>query len=421
MKLQIAPLKALCDKKISIFVSELSPFAKVKISASMNFPWAENVKFESYAFFTADSNGSLDLSKQKPDSGTYDFVDSMGLIYSMKMSTGKLADVVKNISANESQFIDIVVECENKKVCTRIERLFKNPEIKSLKVTEDFIGELFYGENPKNKTIVVLGGSDGDSDAISLISALLASYGFYVLAVPYFSREALPKRLAEVPLEYFERVFQWLEKNPITKGNDLYIHGTSKGGELALLLASRYPCIKKAAVFAPHAYCFQGLNYKNVSSWTYDGKQIPFIKLKNSTLFKNILDCFIKNKSFGYTYTYKTCVEAAKNKEEARIKIEKSKADLLLIAGKKDNIWNALDGCEEIVDTLKKCNYKYKYELLPYENGGHSFPLPYIIPIPVTASMKIAPRLIFRTGGNLEGNAYMQKDSWDKTIEFFLN
>jgi hypothetical protein len=41
----------------------------------------------------------------------------------------------------------------------------------------------------------------------------------------------------------------------------------SKGGELALLLASRYPFIKKVAAFVPHAYSFQGLAFKNVSSY----------------------------------------------------------------------------------------------------------------------------------------------------------
>jgi hypothetical protein len=35
MKLNIQPLVALCDEKLSICVSEVSPFSKVKTSASM--------------------------------------------------------------------------------------------------------------------------------------------------------------------------------------------------------------------------------------------------------------------------------------------------------------------------------------------------------------------------------------------------
>lgn len=419
MKLQIEPLVALCDKRISISISELPPFGKVKISASMILPWAKTVKFESFALFTADSRGNVDLSKQKADSGTYDFIDSMGLIVSMKMVVGKLKDIVKNISINNSLFIDIVAECEKDRVCAKLERLFKYPEVKNLKITDEFVGELFYSENTNNITIMTLGGADGNKDALSFISALLASHGFNVLSLAYFNDKGLPKQLAEIPLEYFEKVFQWLKKNPITNGNDIYIHGTSKGGELALLLASRYPIIKKVVAVAPHAYCFQGLNYKNVSSWSYEGKSMPFIRLKNRILFTNMLDSFMKNKPFGYAYMYKTSVNTAKNKETARIKVENAKADILLIAGEKDNIWNTYDGCVEIMDTLAKYNYKYNYNLLAYENAGHPFPLPYIIPVGVTASMRLAPRLVFATGGTLEGNAHIQTDSWDRTIEFF--
>jgi hypothetical protein len=68
-----------------------------------------------------------------------------------------------------------------------------------------------------------------------------------------------------------------------------------KGAELALIPASRYPFITRVAVFAPDAYCFQGLAFKNVSSWTYEGKSLPFIRLKNRWLFANMLSCFIKN------------------------------------------------------------------------------------------------------------------------------
>jgi len=69
----------------------------------------------------------------------------------------------------------------------------------------------------------------------------------------------LPAKLSEIPLEYFERAFDWLKKNPITSGKDVYLLGMSKGAELSLILASRYPFIKKMVLWAPHAYCFRGL------------------------------------------------------------------------------------------------------------------------------------------------------------------
>jgi hypothetical protein len=82
MKIIIDPEISMCDQKVNIAVSGLPPSGKVKIEATMCFPWAAGAKFKSYASFTADEMGNVDLAKQKPDSGSYDNIDSMGLIKS---------------------------------------------------------------------------------------------------------------------------------------------------------------------------------------------------------------------------------------------------------------------------------------------------------------------------------------------------
>jgi esterase/lipase len=419
MNLHVEPKTALCDEKIIISLSGLQPLAKVKFCATMNFPWATNEQFESNAWFTADANGQLDVDKQKPDSGSYDFADSMGLIVSMELVAGKFQHIVKDISIDSSLFIDITAECVNEIISAKVERRFKNPELKSIKIDDEFVGELFYTEKPGRKTILALGGSDGNKSALDMIAAPLASHGFNVLSLSYFNDRGLPQKLSGIPLEYFEKVFDWIAGHPVTKGNDLYVFGVSKGGELALLLASRYSIIKKVVVFAPHAYCFQGIAFRNVSSWFYQGKPVPYIRIKNRSVFGNMFECMLKNKPFGYCYAYKKALDKATNKEQARIKIEQANADILLIAGKQDNIWNAYDGCIDIMNTLKESHYSKRYSLLSYEEAGHPFPLPYIIPVGLTTGVKIAPRLVLTTGGLPEGNARLQSDSWSKTLEFF--
>jgi esterase/lipase len=418
MKLEIQPLMALCDQKINIQVSELPPFEKVKIMASMKLPWAKNLNYESFAFFTSDLNGNLDLSKQKPDSGDYDFVDSMGLIISLKRTSGDLNDIVQNISVDSSIFINITVECGDDKASVKLERFFKLPEVKNLKITEEFVGEFFYTEYNNNKTILLLGGSGGSLNANLPIAAVLASHGFNVLTVAYFSEPGLPSHLSKIPLEYFEKIFTWLSNNCITHNKEIKVFGISKGGELAILLASRYPFITKVAAMAPHAYCFQGIAFKNVSSWTYEGEQLPFIRLKNRWVFANMIKCMIKNEPFGFTYTYKKGLNASKNKEAARIKIENAKADILLFATTQNNMWNTYDGCTQIMDTLRKTDYQHKYDLIVYEDAGEPFYVPYVLPATETTT-KMAPRLILSMGGNLKGNTHAQADSWEKTIEFF--
>jgi pimeloyl-ACP methyl ester carboxylesterase len=422
MKLEVRPLKALCDERINIIITDLPASGKVKINVSLHIPWATNVKYESEACFTADSNGCLDLSKRKPDSGSYDFIDSMGLILSLKRVNGKFKDVMSNISTDQNLFIDITAECGQENSSVRLERLLMSPGMKSLRINDKFVGELFYTDGGSNKTIIFFGGSSNeDLRTILPPAALLASHGFNVLALAYFGSKGLNSTLAEIPLEYFENVFKWLEENPLTKCREIYVYSGSIGAILALLLASSYPFIKKVVACNPLAWSFQGLTFKKVSLWTYGGKPIPFIKFSWGSFFANIINCFIKNKPFGFAYTYRKSLENADNREEARIKVENSNADILLFGGQKDGWWDTHDACLEIMEVLKKHNYQHSYEYIAYENGGHACYAPFIIPVhEFSTPLKIAPRLVFSEGVTWEANAHMLEDSWNRALEFLM-
>jgi len=419
MKLQVQPLVALCDEKLSICVAEVPPFGKVKINASMCLPWAKSVPYESFAIFTADSAGVVDLSMQKPDFGSYDFVDSMGLIVSMHSKDPKAMEkIVQNISVDESMFIDILAECGQEQARVKVERLFKTPEIMSQKITDEFVGEMFYTDDPDRRTIVWLSGSGGGLGINSLVSAPLASHGFNVLSLPYFGEKGLPAQLSRVPLEYFDKAFAWLSKNPITSGKEVWILGMSKGAELALILASKYSFITRVVLWAPHAYCFQGIAFKNESSWTCAGEDLPYIRLRNRWVFANMLNGFIKDEPFEFASVYKKGVAVAQNKEVARIKVEEANADLLLFTSRQCGMWNTYDGSLEIVDTLCQHDYPHSYDLIVYEDAGEPYLVPYVIPSS-ESSAKMAPRLVLSLGGTLEGNAHTRADAWGKTIQFF--
>jgi dienelactone hydrolase len=422
MKIDIQPRVALCDERIGIKIGKLKPFEKIKISASMHLPWAPKIEFESHAFLLANQEGIVDLSKQKPETGSYNYADSMGLINSLKIPKGaKIEEIGNNISIEKSLFVKLTVQGEDESATIDLERIFISKEIKTIKISDPFVGDFFYSDKKIQNTIVLLGGSDGNSKALLPIASLLASHGFNVLAVAYFNQQGLPPKLERVPLEYFDHVFSWLQSNPETKNNGIFLWGGSKGGELALLLASRYPVIRKVIAANPHAYCFQGVNFKKASSWTVDEKDLPYIRLRNRVLLSNIISCFIHQKPFGFTHTYRKGIEEAVNKEAARIKIEKSNADILLFAGKKDNIWNSSDGCTLVMEKLKENNYARSYQYIEYEDAGHAVYAPYIIPLDGISEIKIFPRLTYSAGGNLSANALAQADMWQKTLAFFRN
>ena len=421
MKIQIEPLAALCDERLNISISDLPPNGKVELRTSLSYPWARTVEYRSSASFTADSSGHLDLSRQRPDSGSYESADSMGLLVYSQRVKGEFGDVIRNISVRQAQCVDIEAGCGPDSASVRLERCFMSPELKSLEIADDFVGHLFYSENPDNKTIICLGGSSNeDLGTILPPSALLASHGFNVLALAFFGQKGMNSTLAEVPLEYFEKVFAWLANSPITRSKEIYVYGGSIGAELALLLASRYPVITKVVAVNPMAWCFQGLTLKRVSLWTHGGRSLPFVKFAWGSSLAYMMECFIKNRPFGFAYMYKTSLDAAKNREEARIKLENSNADILLFGGQKDGWWDTHGACLVLMDELARHNYRHAYEYVTYEDAGHACYPPFVIPInEFSAPLKMAPRLVMSEGISPAANAHMLEDSWKKAIDFF--
>lgn len=54
----------------------------------------------------------------------------------------------------------------------------------------------------------------------------------------YFGIERLPKWLEKIPLEYVETAINWMQSRNDVVSGWLGMHGTSKGGGLALLSAA---------------------------------------------------------------------------------------------------------------------------------------------------------------------------------------
>lgn len=418
MKLNIQPITALCDHKLDFRISGLPPSGRVKTRASFRLPWAKDVLYESEAWFTADDKGAVDLSSQKPEEGGYDFIDSMGLITSARSRDPQAIKKIGHVDIDENLIIQVEASNAEEKQEVRLTRCFMDTAVKRLKITDGFVGELFYWEGANRRTIIFLGGSGSGLGVNAPLAAGLASRGFNVLSLPFHGEAGLPNQLSMIPLEYFERAFDWLAKNPITRCKDLWILGMSKGAEASLILASQNPAITRMVLWAPHAYCFNGIAFKNESSWSYEGTPIPYIRLKNRWLVKNMLDCMMKNKPFGYTSTYRKGLAMATNREAARIKVEKMNTDVMMFTSKDCNMWNTFDGCLEIMATLDENHYGHEYDLTVYEDAGEPYYIPYVIPAGET-SAKLLPRLVLSTGGTLKGNAFARADSWEKTVEYF--
>jgi hypothetical protein len=133
---------------------------------------------------------------------------------------------------------------------------------------------------------------------------------------------------------------------------DISIIGNSKGAEAALLLISRYIAPRAVIACVPSCYTWQGIPHGLFSalfprsSWTYQKKQLPFIKLRiNWQILRDI-----KNKY------YASCYEASISQNmnpKAKIDLSRYKGKLLLLSAEVDNYWPSKEMSDMIVKDFK--------------------------------------------------------------------
>lgn len=245
-------------------------------------------------------------------------------------------------------------------------------------------------------TVITFGGSEGGSNIT--MAARLAKEGYEVYSLYFFGRDNQQKELFKVPLDFFAEAYAEIEKSAAA-ARPLTILGASKGAELCLLLAGKYPeLVDNVVLYAPSAYVFPGLSrdYSNSgSSWSFQGEELPYLPFtaaKGGTYGKFMLRMLL-NAPIEYEPIYRSMMENAENREAARIDVSRAKANLLIFAGKEDKMWPSADMAEEIVK-----NYPAEKKLVIYEKAGHIFFGPSVL-----SNMSV--------GGEYEANEAAKADS----------
>ena len=216
-----------------------------------------------------------------------------------------------------------------------------------------------------NVAIMLLGGSEGGMSNHS--TELFTAKGYPCLKVAYFRTKHTPDRLEMIPLEYFEKAIGMFQSQPEVKGKKIIIIGGSKGGELALLLASRYPQIEGVVVRVPSSVVFQGIGGPvKTSSWSYQGRPLPFVPYYKPFDYSKV----VNNQ---WRELYKLSITQTEAVEKAVIKVERINGPVLLFSGKEDKMWPSSQMGDMIVKRLKAHHFPHWYKHCAYENAGHNF------------------------------------------------
>lgn len=250
------------------------------------------------------------------------------------------------------------------------------------KVTEDgLVGDFYHTKGAINqRPIIIFGGSGGgnflhwndrDKNVLTDLENLEEG-GYAVLALSYFDYKGsgeLPTILKNIPLEYFKTAIDWLAKQPGIREDSVAIYGTSRGGELALLLATHFPEIKVVIAAVPSAYVW-GTYHRDPSvlgreigknpcgaAWTYQGKEIPSI-------------CSDKLAHFDPWYSI---IDELRYVAHAVIRVEKMSAAVLLLSGKYDSVWPSTELSNRVVERLNRFHYPHTYRHNIYPAGHDVF------------------------------------------------
>jgi uncharacterized protein len=264
-------------------------------------------------------------------------------------------------------------------ILTSIHLMGNSPriELDSMLIEENgFYGYLYKPKNQDNLIpIIVLGGSDGGI-RMKEITRSYAMEGFAALNVAYFDYKDLPKHLAKIPVEYFQKSIKWILSQDYVKSSSVVLHGFSRGAELALLLASEYPDISVAIAMSGSNLRWGGFggfgedrdpSADMKPAWIKDGVPMPYMKTEFDTV--EYYKC--KNNA-EYVKRYLLDTIAVRR---ASIPIQRSNAAFLLISGRNDDIWPSKQMNQNAIKLLNSVNYKHNYQHLLINGVFHYFDL----------------------------------------------
>lgn len=271
----------------------------------------------------------------------------------------------------------------------------------------------FHGDGEgKRPAILMLGGSEGGlQEAHNRMARMLQAEGFSVLYPGYYRTSKADADFNLVPLETFDRAIEWLKTRDDVDSDAIGIMGGSKGGEAALLIASRHPELKAVVSKMPSNVVWQGFSWeesdvsKFSSSWSLNGKPVtyvPYIPLGFPEMFA----------PGAFVTMYSNSLKQLPKYADAEIKIEKTKSPVLLICGEKDTLWPSCEMARAVEARAKKFGQP-ETTLLAYEDAGH-----YVTGKPRNETDENYEQLS-GMGGSAKGNNDARKDNWPKTVAFF--
>ena len=294
----------------------------------------------------------------------------------------------------------------------------------------ELYGNFYYPQGDTDvPAVIVIGGSESGIGFADAFGPVLADSGFATLALPYHNYKDLPKTLKEIPLSYFDRAIQWVRQHPAADADRIGIIGHSRGGEAALLIASRNDAVGTVVASVPGAYTAPAVdlcNYPALSAaWSAEGEPLPYLPDERQTEAKR------EDETWREWYERTAGARAADERqssfetirehprfEEVAIPVEKIRGPVLVLSAGEDETWASEAMSDYIVSRLRSGEFSYPNAHINYPEAGHLF----FSPPNAGAERRGTPACgSSRWGGSedlSEADQLAREASWRATIRF---
>lgn len=358
------------DERFELRIDGLPAGEQVRLEARMDDK--HGVTWESHAVYDVE-DGTVVVDEDEPVEGTFETPDTMALVQTMQRETGDRPFLIEDdhVLELELRLGDELVETSS------ITRTYGDPDVVETELDGDLVGVLF--EPPGDEAgpgALVLHGSDGRP--MEERARMLASNGFVALALHYFDRKgqsSLPRKLAEIPVEYVDDAAGWLLEHDRVVGSSVGAMGLSRGTEIGLLAASHFDNIGSFVSLNGSALVWEPVTpgwREPTPTWTVDGEPVPEVPHYEGVEWDQSPPMHMLS---DYQRSYE---EADPERiEAATIPVERIDGPVFFLSGGDDQLWDSQQFSEPGIERLEAHDHPHEYEHLVFEDAGHAILTPY--------------------------------------------
>ncbi|MBN3298391.1 ACOT5 thioesterase, partial [Amia calva] len=420
----IQPSRGLIDEKFQITVKNLLPGQAVTLHSLTQ---SEDSDFwEAFAHYVSDGKGTVKVAEDVCLGGSYDGLEPMGLLWSMKPAPGSrpglrfrktdvCTPVVVRIAVYTGHIGDGFTEASALARAVT-ERSYMAPGVRRTDIRQGGLrGTLFVPPGPGPFPAVLdLWGAGG---LVEYRSALLASHGYVSLALDYYSTQVMEKSPDNNPsleYEYFEAAFTILQDHPQVASDRVALLASSYGTSVALRMA-----VYSAVMHPRCVVCISGSHVQPVK------KSISNIYVEMKT---NLHKVPYDENNYMIMKSLLLPIPTDPNK---KVDVGRIKCPLLLIFGEDDHGWPTVESAEDMEKMMEAAGNRHLLTTLSYPGAGHLIEPPYsphayaskIIVVQIELKGMFTPfyfyfKVTMLWGGETKLHSYAQEDSWQKILAF---